>query len=168
MSDVTIGRDAGVTPGAHQQVQDHRFGTAVAQGAAVMTLDGLLPVEYLSPGDRIVTRSGAARLRAVQMHLAQGPLIRLAPGGLGHELPVHVLFLSPETQVLLRDWRAEVLYGSAQAMVQAGRLIDGDYITQVPGERARLFTLEFDVPQVIYVDNVEIGCGAVGMATAAA
>lgn len=168
MSDVTVGRDAGVTLGARRETQGHPCGTAVAQGAAVMTLDGLLPVEYLSPGDRVVTRSGAARLRAVQTHLAQGPLIRLAPGGLGHELPMHVLFLSPETQVLLRDWRAEVLFGAKQAMVEAARLVDGDYITRVPGERARLFTLEFDVPQVIYVDHVEIGCGAVGAATAAA
>ena len=35
----------------------------VTQGARVMTLDGALPVEFLTPGDRVITRGGWPRSR---------------------------------------------------------------------------------------------------------
>lgn len=34
-------------------------------GTIIYTLDGALPVEYLEPGDRIITRAGARILRAL-------------------------------------------------------------------------------------------------------
>ncbi len=40
--------------------------TTLPIGTIIYTLDGALPVEYLSPGDRIVTRAGARKLRNVQ------------------------------------------------------------------------------------------------------
>ena len=39
--------------------------TTLPIGTMIYTLDGALPVEYLSPGDRIVTRAGAKKLRGV-------------------------------------------------------------------------------------------------------
>ncbi|WP_095589892.1 hypothetical protein [Actibacterium ureilyticum] len=42
----------------------HDTGT-LAIGTMVMTLDGALPVEYLTPGDRIVTRAGLRILRQI-------------------------------------------------------------------------------------------------------
>ena len=36
-------------------------------GTMVRTLDGLIPVEFLTPGDRIVTRAGARRLTSVSV-----------------------------------------------------------------------------------------------------
>ena len=38
---------------------------SLASGTIVMTMDGALPVEYLAPGDRIVTRNGARVLRDI-------------------------------------------------------------------------------------------------------
>lgn len=38
---------------------------ALDQGTEVLTLDGSLPVEYLSPGDRIITRNGMRVLRGI-------------------------------------------------------------------------------------------------------
>ena len=40
-------------------------------GTRIRTLEGLLPVEYLEPGDRIVTRSGARRLLLPMQRLQQ-------------------------------------------------------------------------------------------------
>ncbi|GEM_PF-823496 len=167
MSKMTTGRDAGLAPGARRNMQDHTGFAAIAQGACIMTLDGALPVEYLNPGDRIVTRSGAVRLQAVHAQMAQGPMIRVAPSSLGHDRPGHALLLTPDTPVLVRDWRAKVMFGAPQAMVAVSRLVDGDYVTRVSGEGLRSYTLEFDTAQVIYVDGVEVGCPAV-MAEAAA
>jgi len=39
--------------------------TGLAAGTIIYTLDGALPVEYLGPGDRIITRAGMRVLRAV-------------------------------------------------------------------------------------------------------
>lgn len=161
MSRVTEGRETGVTPGPRRCVQTQATGAAIAQGAGILTLDGSLPVEYLNPGDLIVTRAGAMRLLAVHVHLADTPLIRVAPSSLGHDRPGHPLLLAPETEVLVRDWRAPVMFGRAQAMVAVARLVDGDYVTRVAGEGVRLFTLEFANPQVICADGVEVGCAAV-------
>ncbi len=36
-------------------------------GTIIYTLDGALPVEFLVPGDRIVTRAGARRLRRLRV-----------------------------------------------------------------------------------------------------
>ena len=36
-------------------------------GTQVRTLDGLIPVEFLEPGDRIVTRDGARQLMAISV-----------------------------------------------------------------------------------------------------
>ena len=40
----------------------------IAPGTIIHTLDGSLPVEYLSPGDRIITRAGMRVLRAITRH----------------------------------------------------------------------------------------------------
>ncbi|WP_372840113.1 Hint domain-containing protein [Phaeovulum sp.] len=161
MSHVTKGRVVEENLDERQDVQESLGFFAIAQGAGILTLDGLLPVEYLSPGDRIVTRSGAMRLRAVHTSVAQGPLIRVAPSALGHDRPDQALLLAPDTKVLVRDWRAKAMFGKAQALVAVSRLIDGDYVARVPGGKRRLFSLEFDAPQVVYADGVEVGCAAV-------
>ncbi|MDP1670260.1 Hint domain-containing protein [Phaeovulum sp.] len=161
MSQMTPGRDAGVAPGVRQNEQAAQHQSAIAQGAGILTLDGLLPVEFLNPGDRIVTRAGAMQLRAVHVRPPKGQLIRVAPSALGHDRPGQALLLAPETEVLVRDWRATVMFGKPQAMVAVSRLIDGDYVARVGKARTRLYTLEFDSPQVVYADGVEVGCAAV-------
>lgn len=42
---------------------DHSDG--FAKGTAILTAEGALPVEYLEPGDRIVTRSGMQPLKNI-------------------------------------------------------------------------------------------------------
>ena len=66
-------------------------------------------------------------------------------------------------KVLVRDWRAQALYGQSQALVPVGRLLDGGYITPCAG-RMRLFALQFAAPEVIYADGVEVGCHVAQMA----
>ncbi|GAA3872850.1 Hint domain-containing protein [Celeribacter arenosi] len=40
-------------------------GTGIARGTLIMTADGMLPVEFLCPGDRIVTHSGMCVLEDI-------------------------------------------------------------------------------------------------------
>ncbi|MFA7433943.1 MAG: Hint domain-containing protein [Gemmobacter sp.] len=134
----------------------------IAAGARIFTLDGALPVEHLAPGDRVVTRAGVAVLRRVTVHPADtAAVVRIAPGALGHDRPGAGLVLGAGQPVAVGDWRAKTLYGQARAMVPVRRLIDGQYIRARAAGGQRLYRLEFDRPQVVYADGVELGCAPV-------
>ncbi len=135
--------------------------TGIIAGATVLTLDGDLPVQFLAPGDRVITRSGARTLRAIEVAiLTDAPMIRISASALGHDRPVDDMFVAPDQPILIRDWRAKALYGAQTAMVPASQLADGDYIRAELVTEARLFTLYFDADVVIYAGGLELACGA--------
>ncbi len=133
---------------------------AFGAGTVVMTADGALPVEYLCPGDRVVTRSGLRRLAEVRVTVGLADIVRIAPLALGHGRPADTVVLSAATPVLVRDWRAQALFCTARAMVPAGRLADGRLIVRDRAE-ARLFAVMLDTPAVMQVAGIEVGCAAV-------
>lgn len=135
-------------------------------GSQVRTLDGILPVEYLAPGDRVVTRSGARKLQAVSVQTRkQVTLVRIRATTLGHDRPVKDLLLAPGQPVLIRDWRARTLYGAEVAAIPAARLADGEFVVSEHVAEARLFTLRFSEDEVIYAEGLEVACPAIEMAT---
>lgn len=131
-------------------------------GTGVLTLDGELPVEFLSVGDRVVTRSGARALRRIEMrHVASAQVVRIDAGTLGHDRPDAPLTVAAGQLLFIRDWRAKALYGPPTAMIPAARIADGSYIRRETLAEARLFVLEFDAEETIYAEGVEVGCAAV-------
>lgn len=134
--------------------------SGLCAGSIVLTLDGELPVEHLSIGDRIVSRtSGTAILRDILVTEVMMTPIRIKAGSLGHTRPDRDMLVSPEAQLHIRDWRAEALFGTPSAMVPARRLIDGEFVAEETTRVVTLFTLVFDRAQVIYADGMEIGAG---------
>jgi hypothetical protein len=134
-------------------------------GTQVRTLDGLLPVEFLQPGDRVVTRAGARRLVAVSVQRRKGAdLVRIRATTLGHDRPENDLVLAPGQPVVIRDWRATALYGCAAAAIPAARLADGEFVVSECLPEARLFIMRFDEDEVIYAEGLEVACPAVQMA----
>jgi hypothetical protein len=128
-------------------------------GTRVMTLDGALPVEHLTPGDRVVTRDGVRRLTAVTVTVARdAAMVAVAPGALGHDRPDRALLLPAAQPVLLRDWRAQAMYGAPAVLVPVGRLADGTCIVDRTVPEVRLFALHFHAPAVVHADGVEVGC----------
>ncbi len=153
MSQATDGRVAA------KAAVNHSIGHGIALGTQVMTLDGALPVEYLSPGDRILTRDGVRRLAAVEVTVIRNArLIRICASTLGHDKPTDDLLVSPDQPVFIRDWRAKAMFGSKSAMVAAKRLADGEFIRHETLSQVRLYTLRFDAPCVIYAGNLELSC----------
>lgn len=148
-----VGRDAGPDPKTEIK--------GIAAGTVVLTLDGALPVDFLSPGDRIITREGMRVLRDVRVHRYSGPAIRVIAGALGHDRPEQDLVLPEETLILIRDWRADALFGEAQATVPIARIADGEFIAPTKVLSMRLYELRFDTPQVVYAEGLELACGAV-------
>ena len=131
----------------------------LAAGTRVMTMDGELPVEYLTPGDRILTRAGARNLRSIKFRVDRDvDMVRIAAGTIGHDRPLSDTLVPLHQMLLIRDWRAQALYGAQQALVAAGRLADGRVIKVETMAEVRLFTLEFDSDVVIYAGGLEIAC----------
>jgi len=140
-----------------------RLAIGFAGTTRILTLDGMIPVDCLAPGDRIVTRDcGMVRLVAIVSNVNSSirPVI-LSAGAVGQSRPEVDMTLGAGQPLLLRDWRAPALYGQASAMVPAHRLIDGTFIRLGPEQRRlRLFTLIFAAPHVIYAEGVECAAGA--------
>lgn len=128
-------------------------------GTRVMTMDGELPVEYLTPGDRILTRTGLRLLAGIAVRVDQNvEMVRIGAGTLGHDRPSSETLLPLHQMILIRDWRAQALYGAPQALVAAGRLADGVQNQIETIAEVRLFTLTFAQDVVIYADGLEIAC----------
>lgn len=162
MSNMAQGREAATTAVMRPNTQT-KISTAagLCAGSTIMTLEGTLPVEFLSPGDRIITRdSGVAILRDIQISTVNMRPVTIKPGTLGVDRPDGPITMAPGQRVLIRDWRAKALYGEALALVPAERLVDGEYISQAPkAVETQIITLIFDTPHVIYANGMEMAAG---------
>ncbi|SEM87583.1 Hint domain-containing protein [Gemmobacter aquatilis] len=152
MSNATLGHSGGEGAPAGHAI--HRSG--LTAGIPVLTLDGAIPVEFLCPGDRIITRDGARSLRGISVSASPAAMVRVCASTIGVEQPEDDMVITAETCILVRDWRARALRGCDQAAIPAARLIDGEYIRAEPASDARIFTLEFDAPVVIYAGGLEL------------
>lgn len=131
----------------------------IPSGASVLTLRGAVAVQDLQPGERIITRNGARTLRAlVQDIVSDLDVVRIAPGALGHDRPEVAMVLPADQALFLRDWRAQAIYGTREAMVPASRLVDGEFLRADRVAELSLFRLHFDGAEIIYVDGVELAC----------
>lgn len=125
----------------------------------VLTLDGALPVEILSAGDKIITRTaGLVTLKSIICTTLACETVRIKAGSLGHDRPDSDTILPADQMVLIRDWRAKALFGAAEAHVPAHRLVDGEFLQLQPKAGHLIFQLFFDSPQVIYADGLELAC----------
>jgi hypothetical protein len=132
----------------------------MAQGTSVLTADGLMPVEYLSPGDRIITRDGLRVLVDVSVHVMVGDVVRICASSQGHARPDEDVILGHEQAILIRDWRAKALYGAAQAVVPVERMVDGELVRRERVSGLRMYVMEFAAPAVVYAGGLEVACEA--------
>jgi hypothetical protein len=140
----------------------HATPRGIAAGTTVLTLDGELPVEFLSPGDRVITRdSGMAVLRDIRVRRVRCRAVAISAGSLGHTRPDEDMILPAAQRILVRDWRAEALFGATQALVPVARLADGQYIRDLGETEMVLHELLFDDVHVIYAGGMELDAPAV-------
>lgn len=130
----------------------------VPVGTHILTENGPIAVEALSPGELIVTRNGGTQplldIRTVTRAIRA---IKFTAGCFGSKGP-HQDMLLPEAQpVLIRDWRARALFGQSQAMIRAGQLVDGAFIHDIGPRRMVLFQLDFGRARVIQGFGLDIG-----------
>lgn len=152
MKPKTVGRTDGSDP-----VQAQSSPAGVMPGCILLTLDGEMPVEHLLPGDRVITRdTGTAVLRAIRKHRITTRAVRILAGSLGDTRPDRDVILPAAQQILVRDWRADALFGARCALARAGALVDGEFIQALGPRDMTLFELEFDAPHILYADGLEL------------
>ena len=132
--------------------------TGLLRGSHLLTLDGEMPVEFLSVGDRIVTRdTGISRVLHIQRTTRPVQCIALAAGSLGHGRPDRDARLAGDQMVLIRDWRARALFRSDRALVAARTLVDGEFVTDLGEVETTIYQVFCDSPHILYADGLELG-----------
>lgn len=125
-------------------------------GTLILTPAGEVPVEALAPGDLVCTKdNGPQPLRWIGSRrvAATGDFapIRIAAGTFGNH---RALTVSPLHRVLIRDRRAELLFGEAEVLVAARDLVDDARVRQVPGGSVDYVHLLFDEHQVVFSEGL--------------
>lgn len=160
MKSNAVGRAVGQSPMSHP-VETPAVRAGFVCGTILLTRDGEMPVEFLSPGDRVITRDvGMVRLNRIRHRRTFTRAISFAAGSLGHTRPDQDLILPADQLVLIRDWRAQAMFGTAQAMVRADALIDDEFIRDLGPQKMLLHQLQFDAPHVIYAGGLELACAS--------
>ncbi|RFU12049.1 hypothetical protein DZD18_14070 [Rhodobacteraceae bacterium W635] len=136
----------------------HGLGAALPPGTEILTLAGALPAEALYPGERVITRdAGAQPLLEITRHTVAADMrfIHVSRDALGGK-PTRDLLLPATQPVLLRDWRAQAMFGTPSARVALSRLVDGEHLRWSDARPAALLSLRFRREHVIYADGLEV------------
>jgi hypothetical protein len=127
-------------------------------GTRVQTDQGALPVEHLTPGDRIAVAGGWATLRRIErVRVLDLEMVVLDAGTLPGQTGALALPAAHPVRPAA-DWRVQVLHGEGAVLVPAGQLADGGRIRRERRAVQTLLRLIFDRPQVIRAEGAEIAC----------
>ena len=122
-------------------------------GSLIRTGDGEIPIEFLNPGDRIISRKhGMVVLEDMRVELVKASVVRINPGALGKEAPYAATLMHAEQTVLVRGPSAE----QNGSTVAVGALINGKQVTALGKRTLRLVQLMFRSPDIIYSDGIEV------------
>lgn len=111
-------------------------------GTDILTCDGILPIEYLVPGDRLITRDrGSVVLRGLSLReVPAHETVRVTPAALDPDTTARSFLLSARQTVLVSGWQARAMFAKPAALVEIGRLADGRFIRRGAGDGpTRLF-----------------------------
>lgn len=153
-----VGRAIGQFPNSHPNSMPAKKAGFVS-GTILLTQEGEMPVEFLSPGDRIITRdAGMVRLQNIRHRRVLTRAISFAAGSLGDTRPDCDLVLPAAQMVLIRDWRAQAMFGVDQAETRADRLVDEEFICDLGPQKMLLHQLQFGDPHIVYAGGLELSC----------
>jgi hypothetical protein len=154
MAEMTLGQNAGEV-----RVTESMPRCGLVAGTTVLTLAGTVPVEFVSPGDRMITRNGARTVTGVEISVIRNArVVRISEGVLGKDRPEADMIVTPDQPILIRDWRAKAIAGATQAVIAAEKLADGEYICVETMAEVRMIALRFAAAEVIYAAGLELGC----------
>ena len=126
-------------------------------GSQVLTMRGYMPISSLEAGDRIVTRNGMRTLQELRVERHMMRPIRVGQGTLGFSRPNADMQMAPDQEVMVRDWRAEMLFGRDMVIVNISTMVDGKYIAEEAElDIHEVYQLGFEEEEIFYADGVEV------------
>lgn len=136
----------------------------LCRNTLVDTPDGPRKVQDLRIGDMVSTADGdpvalqwVGRRKISSYELAMRPElrpIRISKNALEHGVPSRDLFVSPNHNVLIRDWRAQLLFSEAEVLVPAKALVNGSSIvSDMTVQNTEYFHLLFESHQIIWTEG---------------
>ncbi|WP_413221066.1 Hint domain-containing protein [Tritonibacter mobilis] len=131
--------------------------SGVEATAEVLTRKGYKAAAQLSSRDDVITRDkGILSIRDITRRTERSRMVRFAAEALGTDRPEQDLVLPARQLVLVRDWRAEALFGRHEAYVQAAALIDDQYITDDGMHQLDCVQIWLEAPSVLYVRGMAV------------
>lgn len=128
-----------------------------AEGTNILTPNGNVPVNALAVGDLVNTMDSGPQAitwigkRTVAATGAFAPIV-FQPGAIGN---ARELSLSPQHRVLLRDWRAELLFCESEVLVGAKHLVNGDTIYVSAREQITYYHILFEQHEIVFSEGAE-------------
>ncbi|KQB14398.1 Hint domain-containing protein [Rhodobacter capsulatus] len=125
------------------------------------------PIETLAPGDRVLTRDSGPQpvrlvARATLRALGSFAPVVISAGTLGNESD---LIVAPHHRVFLYRRGEKRLGDTAEILVQAKHLVDGDHVWRREGGYVDYFALVFDRHEIVYAEGVPVESLQVSEAT---
>ncbi|OED47395.1 hypothetical protein AB838_15965 [Rhodobacteraceae bacterium (ex Bugula neritina AB1)] len=154
--DLTI-EDGGSAVSGTQLTFDNTNVPCFVSGTMISTIGGLVAVENLKEGDKVITRdSGIQEIRWIGSRKVAA-IDKMAPvkfeaGALGDN--EKALWLSPNHRVLRTGWELELLLETREALVAAKHMVGQAGITQVSGGEVEYFHILFDSHEVILSNGI--------------
>lgn len=131
---------------------------ALGSGTMIATEEGPQPIDWLRPGDRVLTRdNGYQQLLWLGSHTmprrapAQTRPLVLEAGCFGAALPERSLIVSPGTGVLLAGQELELWFGESEMFAQARHAAPE---AEASTGRQPLYSLLFAAPEVILAEGM--------------
>ncbi len=136
-------------------------------GTLILTPLGYVPIESLKIGSRVVTRDHGTQVvrwigqstissEMLNAHPELRP-VKIAKGALGDGAPLQDLYVSRQHRILVRDWRAEVMFGAEEGVLSpaASLINDKTIVTDHASDEVTYVHVAFDNHEVLYADGVE-------------
>jgi len=134
---------------------------ALGGGTLIATNEGEIPIDWLRPGDKVLTRdNGYQPLLWLGQHIVprRAPQelrpLTLKPDQFGKDQPAQRLVVTPGCPVLLAGAELELWFGESEMFAHTSDLTDE--AARAPGRQA-VYTLLFDAPEVVLAGGLWIG-----------
>ena len=141
--------------------------SGIVAGTLIEVAGGQVPVEKLRAGDKVRTLDGGfapvrwiARRRVSRSAMQANPALRpvlIEAGSMAEGVPARDLRVAPRHNVLLQDWRCELLFGEDEVLAPASALCNGADIDVDAAEQGiTYYDVMFDKHEVILCNGLPV------------
>jgi len=139
--------------------QSFTITSGIAAGTTLLTQSGIVPVESIAVGDKVITRDrGLQPVRWVGawqfFNQADAAAVHFAADAMGNH---EAITLAPQTRVLIRSAMVKALYRESEVFALAGDLVNGTTICSVQDfAPITMVQMLFDNHEILRANEMEV------------